>query len=121
MRGSVADALNLNAGVALAACSVAKDVAEGVAMAQVCWLHGVTCVLFFPAYVLPTGAQHTGGAAEWQGWRGAGYMAGNQQGGVRKDTSGRCVTCSREFFFFFKEKICNILLTIFSKTILSNA
>lgn len=34
-RGAVADALNLNAGVALAACSVAKDVAEGVAMAQV--------------------------------------------------------------------------------------
>lgn len=33
-RGAVADALNLNAGVALAACSVAGDVVEGVAMAQ---------------------------------------------------------------------------------------
>lgn len=33
-QGAVADALNLNAGVALAACSVAGDVAEGVAMAQ---------------------------------------------------------------------------------------
>lgn len=33
-RGAVADALNLNAGVALAASSVASDVAEGVSMAQ---------------------------------------------------------------------------------------
>ena len=34
-RGPVADALNLNAGVALAACEVAPTPAEGVAMAQV--------------------------------------------------------------------------------------
>ena len=34
-RGPVADALNLNAGVALAACQVAKDAQEGVKMAQV--------------------------------------------------------------------------------------
>ena len=33
-RGPVADALNLNAGVALAACEVAGSPAEGVAMAQ---------------------------------------------------------------------------------------
>lgn len=33
-RGAVADALNLNAGVALAAARVAKDAKEGVAMAQ---------------------------------------------------------------------------------------
>ena len=33
-RGPVADALNLNAGVALAACQVARDAKEGVAMAQ---------------------------------------------------------------------------------------
>ena len=33
-RGPVADALNLNAGVALAAANVAKDAKEGVAMAQ---------------------------------------------------------------------------------------
>lgn len=33
-RGAVADALNLNAGVALAAAEVARDVQEGVAMAQ---------------------------------------------------------------------------------------
>lgn len=33
-RGHVADALNLNAGVALASCKVAKDVREGIAMAQ---------------------------------------------------------------------------------------
>lgn len=33
-QGPVADALNLNAGVALAAAEVAKDVAEGIAMAQ---------------------------------------------------------------------------------------
>jgi len=33
-KGPVADALNLNAGVALAACQVAKDVPEGVQMAQ---------------------------------------------------------------------------------------
>lgn len=33
-RGPVADALNLNAGVALAACQVARDAREGVAMAQ---------------------------------------------------------------------------------------
>lgn len=35
-RGAVADALNLNAGVALAAAEVASSPAEGVAMAQVC-------------------------------------------------------------------------------------
>jgi anthranilate phosphoribosyltransferase len=34
-RGPVADALNLNAGVALAACELAASPAEGVAMAQV--------------------------------------------------------------------------------------
>jgi len=33
-KGPVADALNLNAGVALAACKVAKDVKEGIRMAQ---------------------------------------------------------------------------------------
>jgi hypothetical protein len=33
-RGPVADALNLNAGYALAACQVAADPREGVAMAQ---------------------------------------------------------------------------------------
>ncbi|KAK9806087.1 hypothetical protein WJX72_000598 [[Myrmecia] bisecta] len=33
-KGAVADALCLNAGVALAACDVAKDAAEGIAMAQ---------------------------------------------------------------------------------------
>ena len=33
-RGAVADALNLNAGVALAAATVAADAKEGVAMAQ---------------------------------------------------------------------------------------
>ena len=33
-RGAVADALNLNAGVSLAAANVAADAAEGVAMAQ---------------------------------------------------------------------------------------
>ncbi len=33
-KGPVADALNLNAGVALAACQVAKTPQEGVAMAQ---------------------------------------------------------------------------------------
>jgi anthranilate phosphoribosyltransferase len=33
-RGPVADALNLNAGVALAACQVARTPQEGVAMAQ---------------------------------------------------------------------------------------
>lgn len=33
-KGAVADALNLNAGVALAAANVAKDVDEGIAMAQ---------------------------------------------------------------------------------------
>ena len=35
-QNAVADALNLNAGVALAACEVAGSPAEGVAMAQVC-------------------------------------------------------------------------------------
>jgi anthranilate phosphoribosyltransferase len=34
LRGPVADALNLNAGYALAACQVAKDPKEGIAMAQ---------------------------------------------------------------------------------------
>lgn len=34
-RGAVADALNLNAGVALAACEIAASPQEGVAMAQV--------------------------------------------------------------------------------------
>ena len=34
-RGAIADALNLNAGVALAACEVAGSPQEGVAMAQV--------------------------------------------------------------------------------------
>jgi anthranilate phosphoribosyltransferase len=34
-RGAVADALNLNAGVALAAAEIAASPAEGVAMAQV--------------------------------------------------------------------------------------
>lgn len=34
-RGSVADALNLNAGVALAAAEIAASPVEGVAMAQV--------------------------------------------------------------------------------------
>jgi anthranilate phosphoribosyltransferase len=33
-QGAVADALNLNAGVALAACQVASGPAEGVVMAQ---------------------------------------------------------------------------------------
>ena len=33
-RNAVADALNLNAGVALAAARVASDVKEGIAMAQ---------------------------------------------------------------------------------------
>jgi anthranilate phosphoribosyltransferase len=33
-RGAVADALNLNAGVALAAAELAADAKEGVAMAQ---------------------------------------------------------------------------------------
>lgn len=37
-RGAVADALNLNAGVALAAAEIAASPAEGVAMAQVCSL-----------------------------------------------------------------------------------
>ncbi len=32
--GPIADALNLNAGYALAACQVAKDAVEGVVMAQ---------------------------------------------------------------------------------------
>ena len=35
-QNAVADALNLNAGVALAACEVAGSPQEGVAMAQVC-------------------------------------------------------------------------------------
>lgn len=34
LRGPVADALNLNAGVALASCDVARDVKEGIAMAR---------------------------------------------------------------------------------------
>lgn len=33
-KGHVANALNLNAGVALASCKVAKDVKEGIAMAR---------------------------------------------------------------------------------------
>ena len=35
-RGPVADALNLNAGVALAACQLADDARDGIKMAQVC-------------------------------------------------------------------------------------
>ena len=35
-RGAVADALCLNAGVALAACQVASSVEDGIKMAQVC-------------------------------------------------------------------------------------
>ena len=34
-RGPVADALNLNAGVALAACQLADDARDGIKMAQV--------------------------------------------------------------------------------------
>ena len=41
-QGAVADALNLNAGVALAACEVAGSPQEGVAMAQV-GPHHVLC------------------------------------------------------------------------------
>ncbi len=52
-RGAVADALNLNAGVALAAAEIAASPAEGVAMAQVrfprMWL------LLFIHASLPTG------------------------------------------------------------------
>lgn len=41
-QNAVADALNLNAGVALAACEVAGSPQEGVAMAQVSDFCGVT-------------------------------------------------------------------------------
>ena len=48
-RGPIADALNLNAGVALAACEVAATPAEGVAMAQVRTVGDVCAAVFHVA------------------------------------------------------------------------
>ena len=67
-RGPVADALNLNAGVALAACEVAATPAEGVAMAQVPLLPAdVRCETRSTPVVtnwgLPSHATHTHGGA----------------------------------------------------------
>lgn len=64
VRGPVADALNLNAGVALAACEAAASPAEGVAMAQVLPL--LPCMhMCGPASRAAVPAGHASACAAW--------------------------------------------------------